>query len=237
MESPANLCILVIEDDLRMLELLRTGLWERGHSIVTAMTAQEGQQLADENNFDAIVLDIGLPDRSGYTVAQHLMKRANRPAIVMLTALNQEDSVVSGLNAGADDYLTKPFSFPELAARIASAARRSRIAASDQFCFGLFRLNIESSRLFCDGMEVRLTRNEYLLLRALALNYGEVVPRRKLAQAVWGGTAVSHGALDTLINTLRDKLHGEQPGLISTIRGIGYSLVESAAPRSSTPAS
>ena len=231
MEASANLRILVIEDDLRMVELLRTGLWERGHSIVTATTAEEGQQLADENSFDAIVLDVGLPDRSGYTVAQHLMKRSNRPAVVMLTALNQEDCVVCGLEAGADDYMTKPFSFPELLARIHSAARRSPIASEGQFSFGPFRLNVESSRLFCGGTEVRLTRSEYLLLRALVHNYGEVVPRRKLAQAVWGASAVSHGALDTLINTLRDKLHVEQPGLIATIRGIGYSLEESAAPR------
>src|SRR5580704_1253474 len=101
MEPLTNLRILVIEDDPRMVELLRTGLWERGHSIVTATTAEEGQQLADENSFDAIVLDIGLPDRSGYTVAQHLMKRPNRPAVVMLTALSQEDCVVCGLDAGA----------------------------------------------------------------------------------------------------------------------------------------
>jgi DNA-binding response OmpR family regulator len=234
MDPLANLRILVIEDDLRMVELLRTGFWERGHSIVTATTADEGQQLADENTFDAIVLDIGLPDRSGYSVAEHLSKRSDRPAIVMLTALSKEDHVVCGLDAGADDYLTKPFSFPELVARIISAARRSRIAARDQFCFGPFRLDIQTSRLCCDCIEVHITRSEYLLLRALALNHGEVVSRRKLVQAVWGTTVMSHSALDSLMNTLREKLHAEQPGLISTVRGIGYSLVESVAPRRST---
>lgn len=228
MKTPTNLRILVIEDDLRMVELLRTGLWEHGHTIVTATTAEQGQQLVDAENFDAIVLDIGLPGRSGYTIAQHLRSRPNRPAIVMLTALNQEDQVVCGLDAGADDYLTKPFSFPELLARIGSAARRARIAATDDFCFGPFRLDTRLRRLLCNRVEVHITRSEYLLLRALAIDRGEVISRRQLMQAVWGTTIISHGALDTLVNTLREKLNVKQHGLISTARGIGYSMVEDA---------
>jgi DNA-binding response OmpR family regulator len=228
MNALANLRILVIEDDPRMVELLRTGLWERGHFIVTAGTAEEGRQLVDENRFDAIVLDIGLPDGSGFSIAQHLSDRPNRPAIVMLTALNQEDHVVSGLDAGADDYLTKPFSFPELVARISSAARRTRIASSSDFSFGPFCLDIGKRRLFRERAEVHLTRGEYLLLRALALHRGEVVSRRILMQAVWGTTIVSHGALDTLVNTLRDKLSAGQPGLIATVRSAGYALADEA---------
>jgi DNA-binding response OmpR family regulator len=231
MEALANLRILVIEDDLRMVELLRTGLWERGHSVVTATSAEEGQQLIDENTFDVIVLDIGLPGRSGYSIAQHLGKRPNRPAIVMLTALNQEDNVVYGLDAGADDYLTKPFSFPELAARIASAVRRTRIAANNDFSFGPFRLDVEKRRLFRGHTEIHITRSEYLLLRALALNQGETVSRRQLAQAIWGTTIITHGALDTLVNTVRDKLNAEQDGLISTIRGVGYALADNGISR------
>jgi DNA-binding response OmpR family regulator len=226
MKAPINLRILVIEDDPRMVELLRTGLWERGHSIVTATSAEEGRQLVDDGDFDAVVLDIGLPGRSGYTVAQHLRDRPNRPAIVMLTALNQEEQVVLGLDTGADDYLTKPFSFPELVARIHSAARRTRTAIANEFFFGPFCLDLGKRRLYCDSNEIHLSRSEYLLLRALALNRGEVVARRGLMQAVWGTTIVSHGALDTLVNTLREKLNAGQRGLIETVRGIGYSLVQ-----------
>jgi DNA-binding response OmpR family regulator len=211
-----------------MAELLHKGLWERGHSTVTATTAEQGQQLVDTEKFDAIVLDIGLPDRSGITIAQHLRARPNRPAIVMLTALNQEDNVVCGLDAGADDYLTKPFSFPELVARIGSAARRARMAAANDFCFGPFRLDTEKRCLVCNRTEVHITRSEYLLLCALARDRGEVVSRRQLMKAIWSTTIVSHGALDTLVNTLREKLHAKQPGLISTARGIGYLLVEEA---------
>jgi two-component system copper resistance phosphate regulon response regulator CusR len=228
MERAAQFRILVIEDDPRMVELLRTGLWERGHTIVTATTAAEGEQLAHEEEFDAIVLDIGLPDRSGYTIAQSLYDHPRRPAIIMLTALNQEDNVVYGLDAGADDYLCKPFSFPELVARIASATRSNRFATQDELTFGPFRLDVSRHMFFANDAEIHLTRSEYMLLHALALRRGEVVRRRQLMQAVWGANPVSHGALDTLVNTLREKLADHQPGLISTVRGVGYSLLEDA---------
>ena len=226
MEAPTNLRILVIEDDPRMVDLLRAGLSERGNSVVSATNAEDGQQLVDQETFDAIVLDIGLPGRSGFTIAQHLRNRTNRPAIVMLTALNQEDCVVCGLDAGADDYLTKPFSFPELAARIAAAARRTRIALANNFFFGPFNLDLIGRRLLRGRDEIHVTRGEYLLLRALALRPHEVMSRRQLMQEVWGTTTVSHGALDTLVNTLRDKLGAGQHGRIATVRGVGYSLVE-----------
>jgi DNA-binding response OmpR family regulator len=218
--------ILVIEDEIRMLELLRKGLYEAGHTVMTASDGDAGLELALTHEFDAMVLDIGLPGRSGYSIIEHLRHRPKRPAIVVLTALNREDNIVYGLDAGADDYLTKPFSFPELVARIASAARRTRFANADHFSFGPFRLDVSKHRLFCGYTEIHITRGEYLLLRALALHRGEVVSRRKLMQAVWGATSISHGALDTLVNTVREKLNAEKYGLIATVRGIGYSLVD-----------
>lgn len=224
MSTPANFRILVIEDDPRMVELLRAGLREKGHSVVSAGSAEEGEQLIEAYNFDAILLDVGLPGRSGYSVAQHLSERERRPAIVMLTALSLEDNVVCGLDSGADAYITKPFSFPELTARIVSAVRRVRFAAADHFSFGPFRLDTQKRRLFSNRAEIHITSSEYLLLHALAQSCGETVPRRQLMQAVWGADAVSHGALDTLVNALRAKLNEQQPGLISTIRGSGYSL-------------
>jgi DNA-binding response OmpR family regulator len=235
MAESVHLRILVIEDDPRMVDLLRRGLWDHGHSVVTAATAQEGQDLADEHDFDAIVLDIGLPDRSGFTVAAHLSQRADRPAIVMLTALNEEDHIVSGLDIGADDYLTKPFSFAELLARLACASRRSSLHRAGEIPFCGFTLDLKQHRLLHNHTEVRLTRSEYLLLRELALYCGEVVPRRKLMEAVWGTTQVTQGALDTLMASLREKLHEGQPeqhatDLVITLRGLGYMLLQEPSP-------
>lgn len=218
--------ILAIEDDLRMLDLLRRGLGEAGFTVAIAADGDSGLELALAREFDAIVLDIGLPGRSGYAITECLRHRADRPAIVMLTALNQEDNIVHGLDVGADDYLTKPFSFRELVARIISAVRRTRIAAADNFSFGPYQFDIPGRRLFCHRTEIHLSRSEYFLLRALALRRGEVVPRRQLVQAVWGAEVMSHGALDTLVNSLRMKLNTEQRDLISTSRGSGYSLLD-----------
>jgi DNA-binding response OmpR family regulator len=223
--------ILAIEDDLRMLELLRTGLQEAGHTVTTAADGESGLEVALTREFDAILLDIGLPGRSGYNITQHLLSRPHRPAIIMLTAMDKEDNIVYGLDAGADDYITKPFSFPELIARIASAARRARIIAAEQFNFGPFKLDISKRRLFRDHTEVHISRHEFLLLRALALHRGEVVSRRKLIQEVWGASATSPGALDTLINTVREKIDNEQLGMVATVRGSGYSLVEGTGQR------
>ncbi|MGC1463071.1 MAG: response regulator transcription factor [Terracidiphilus sp.] len=222
--------ILVVEDDLRMLELLRKGLSESGFEVTTAADGDSGLSLALAHRFDAIVLDIGLPGRSGYSITAHLRKHSKPPAIVMLTALNKEDHIVCGLDAGADDYITKPFSFPELIARIHSVARRIRIASADHFSFGPFRIDAASRRLFCDDIQIHVTRSEYLLLRALALHRGEVVSRRQLMQAVWGSTISSSGALDTLVNTLREKLNTGQPDPIRTVRGSGYTLVDDLEP-------
>jgi DNA-binding response OmpR family regulator len=222
--------ILVVEDDLRMLELLRKGLAESGFEVTTASDGDSGLSLALAHRFDVIVLDIGLPGCSGYSITAHLRRNSKPPAIVMLTAMNQEDNIVCGLDAGADDYITKPFSFPELVARIHSAARRTRIASADHFTFGPFHLDVSSRRLFCDHNEIHITRSEYLLLRSLALNRGDVVSRRQLMQAVWGSTIATAGALDTLVNTLREKLNAGHPDLLTTVRGIGYTLVEDTNP-------
>jgi DNA-binding response OmpR family regulator len=222
--------ILVVEDDLRMLELLRRGLSESGFEVTVACDGDAGLALALAHRFDAVVLDIGLPGRSGYAIAAHLRQHSRPPAIVMLTALNEEDQIVCGLDAGADDYLTKPFSFPELIARIHAAVRRAQIAAADRFSFGPFRFDAASRRLFRDSNLVHLTRGEYLLLRALVLHRGEIVSRRQLMQAVWGSTITSSGALDTLVNTLREKLDTGDTRLITTVRGSGYALAADTEP-------
>lgn len=224
MNSLTTYRILVVEDDPRMVELLRQGLRERGHTVAIATNAREGQELSLSQQFDTVILDIGLPDRSGITVAKELRSHRDRPAVIMLTAFREEDHIVSGLDSGADDYLTKPFSFDELQARILSVGRRNQIRRATEVHFGVFTLDLEKHRLHARYREVHLTRGEYLALRELALHLGETVSRRQLMIAVWGTTEISQGALDTMMGTLREKLHAVEPEVMSTRRGLGYSL-------------
>ena len=225
MKALAKLRILVIEDDSRMLEFLRTGLRQGGHCVVIAKTAEQGRRIADQGGFDAVVLRGDLPGQNGFALAQQLQERPDGPAIVTLAPSRD------GLDSGADGSLNGPISLPELLARIDSAVRRTRTPAPDHMSFGPFHLDIGKRRLTCDHGQIQITRSEYLLLRALVLHRGQTVPRRQLVQAVWGTTTISHGTLDTLVNTLRGKLNLRQPWLIATVGGAGYALVEDATLR------
>jgi two-component system copper resistance phosphate regulon response regulator CusR len=231
MKALAKLRILVIEDDSRMLEFLRTGLRQGGHSVVIAKGPEQGRRIVDHGGFDAIVLRGDLPGQNGFAaLAQQLQERPDGPAILTLAPSRD------GLNAGADGSLNGPFSLPELLARLDSAVRRIRTPAPDHMSFGPFHLDIGKRRLTCDHGPIQITRSEYLLLRALVMHRGETVPRRQLVQAVWGTTTISHGTLDTLVNTLRGKLNLRQPWLIATMGGAGYALVEDATLRPASTA-
>jgi two-component system OmpR family response regulator len=154
----------------------------------------------------------------------------------MLTAQSDLNQVISGLESGADDYLTKPFSFPELVARIGSASRRSRLTRAGEIAFGGFVLDLQHRKLLRNAAEVRLTRSEYLLLRELALHREDMVSRRQLMQAVWGTTQVAQGSLDTLMGVLREKLDATRNGLIHTERGVGYLLHRELPPEEAASA-
>lgn len=220
-----SLRILVIEDDPRLLELLRKGLWEHGHLVVTAPNGREGLQLGSEHHFDVIILDIRLPELDGYQVAARL--RANRcpTPMLMLTALDMEDDIIRGLDLGADGYMTKPFSFRELLVRIHALARRANAAATEVHCAGL-AIDPIQRKVFHSGKYISLTRSEFLLLEQLAEHAGNPLSRKELADHVWGATTpVKRGVLDTLINSLRRKLDSPlHHSLIKTVRGLGYCL-------------
>jgi DNA-binding response OmpR family regulator len=221
-----SLRILVVEDDPRMLELLRQGLWEHGHLVVTAANGPEGLQLGEELEFDIIVLDIGLPELDGYQVAARL--RANRcpVPILMLTALDMEDDIIRGLDLGADSYMTKPFSFPELLARIGSLTRRSSAASTTELRSSALRLDTVQHKVIYAGRPILLTRSEFLLLQQLAQHADNPLSRKTLMDKIWGvDVPVNRGVLDTLINSLRRKLDTpDHQSLIKTVRGLGYRL-------------
>lgn len=220
--DPILLCVLVIEDDERMRDLLCRGLRDAGHAAMPAPDGRAGLDLALELDFDAIVLDIGLPFRDGFALARSLRAQCRAVPILMLTARDAEEDVLRGFDCGADDYLTKPFSFRELLARLQSLARRvaRRTTAAE--------LTLDGSHLaaVCDRQSIPLSRTEYLLLACLVDNCGAVTPRERLVVAVWGSDhAVSPNALDVLVNALRGKLDacGEACS-IATVRGVGYKL-------------
>jgi DNA-binding response OmpR family regulator len=221
--------ILIIEDDLRMLELLCKGLLEEGHTAMPASDGDAGLELAHRLDFDAIVLDLGLPGRDGIDIALSLRAHQRRAFILMVTARDREDDIIRGLDSGADHYLVKPFSFPELLARLNGLARSPRRAAVGS------SLHLDSVRLTArrGNTAIQLTRSEYLLLAALHQHVGRTVSRHVLIESIWGSEPIGPSALDVLVNSLRTKFDAPYAHKsILTARGLGYSL----QPETSTPA-
>jgi DNA-binding response OmpR family regulator len=207
-----------------MVELLRKGLYEHGHTVMTCMDGRTAAEIAIEHAFDVIVLDIGLPGMNGYQVAQALRKRNTKALILMLTAFDQEDDVVRGLNLGADDYLTKPFSFSELLARIRSLTRAAGDASPTSFKADGLIVDWTQHTVYREGKQLHLTRPEFLLLQYLIQHSPQVVSRKVLTEKIWGpDRPANRGAFDTLISGLRNKVDTPfQRAFIHTVRGAGY---------------
>jgi DNA-binding response OmpR family regulator len=220
-----KLRILIIEDDPRMLELLCKGLREEGHTAMSARDGDTGLELALRHDFDAIVLDLGLPGRDGIEIALSLRAQERRAFILMVTARDREDDIIRGFDSGADHYLVKPFSFPEMLARLNGLARSPhRVAVGSS-------LNLDSIRLTArrGSAVIQLTRSEYLLLAALHRHFGKTVSRQALIESVWGSEPIGPNALDVLVNSLRTKFDAPYARKsILTIRGVGYSLQSEA---------
>jgi DNA-binding response OmpR family regulator len=218
--------ILVIEDEPRMLVLLHRGLSERGHEVMIATHGTEGVKLTLDHEFDVVLLDVGLPDLNGYDVAQVLRRRKCSASILMLTAYNQEDEIVRGLSLGADDYLTKPFSFPELLARLRAITRPLPEPAPTAIVIADMVVDMIRHTATRQGRRIDLTRTEFLLLEMLVQNASLVISRASLIEGIWGGPGeVSPGALDVLVNSLRNKIDAcFKTKLLQTVRGVGYLL-------------
>jgi DNA-binding response OmpR family regulator len=207
-----------------MLELLRKGLYEHGFSVMTAPDGQTGLEIATAYTFDAIVLDIGLPGLNGFSLMQALRGRGAATPALMLTARDSEDDIIRGLDLGADDYLTKPFSFAELVARLQSVTRPRRkendgkIEACDVVIDPIRRSVTRNMQ------SIDLTRLEFLLLMCLVRRDGQCVPRQTLMEFIWGAHhPVGTTALDVLVSSLRAKIDAPfKMHLIGTVRGSGY---------------
>ena len=222
--------ILIIEDEAQLRRYLRPSLAAEGYRLVEAATGQEGLSLASQYVPDIVLLDLGLPDMDGLEVTR-LLRQWSEVPIIVLSARGQEKDKVAALDAGADDYLTKPFGFPELLARLRVALRHvARIEAQGtgtEFTAGPMCVDLAARRVLVDGREVHLTAVEYKLLATLIEHAGKVVTHRKLLSAVWGpGHADQVQYLRVYMAHLRRKLEPDavRPRIFQTEAGVGYRL-------------
>lgn len=223
--------ILIVEDDRSMADLLKKGLQEEDHVVSLARDGAEALELAESYQFDVIALDWMLPRFDGTVVARRLRKSGNVTPILMLTARDAIPDVVKGLDAGADDYLTKPFSFAEFLARLRALARRPATASrGNRLEIGDLALDPGTHQVFRGRHELRLTATEYRLLEFLMRRAGGVASRRAIVEAVWGLEAeVEENTLDAFVRLLRTKVdRGYKQRLIHTVRGFGYCVRQEA---------
>lgn len=220
--------ILIVEDDREMAGLLRRGLEEENHRVSVASDGTTGLELAREYEFDVIVLDVMLPGFDGMEVARRLRKVRNSTPILMLTARDAIPDIVKGLDAGADDYLTKPFSLAEFLARLRALGRRSSPAQGTRLEVADLTLDPRSHRVFRGGREIHLTATEFRLLEFLMRRPGHISSRLAIQEAVWGlEEDVEENTLDAFVRLLRRKVdYGHRMKLIHTVRGFGYCLKE-----------
>ena len=218
--------LLVIEDERRMVELLRRGLSEEGHTVVCAFDGREGLDYARNYDFDAIILDVMLPKLDGYEVARQLRNGKIATPVLMLTARDTVPDLVRGLDSGADDYLSKPFAFEELLARLRAVRRRGPVPRPTKLQVGDLVLDPATREVSRGGTGIPLTRTEYNLLERLMNHAGKVVSRRSLIEAVWGYERdIEENTLDAFVRLLRTKVEtGDHPKLIHTVRGVGYMI-------------
>lgn len=228
--------ILVVEDELKVAEVLKRGLIEAGYEVETAFDGETGLELAQSGSFNLVLLDINLPRLNGLDLCRKLRETDEITPVLMLTALGMSDDIVSGLEAGADDYLPKPFRFNELYARIKALTRRKQITDSmlekqsggetNVHRIHDLSIDLEAKEVRRGGKLIQLTAKEYSLLAFLAQHAGKVKSRQEIAESVWGlDFETGTNFIDVYINYLRNKVDKPFPEkLIQTVTGFGYIL-------------
>jgi len=225
-----NVHILVVEDEQKMAKALQEGLEADDYSVRVAHTGEEGFYLAQAQTFDLMILDIMLPGHDGFEILATLRKRGVRTPVLLLTSRDTVEDRVRGLDTGADDYLVKPFAFPELLARMRALLRRGRPETGQRFQIADLAVDVNMRTVTRGGEALELTAREFDLLVYLLSNRGRVVSREMLARDIWKETSRQtplDNVIDAQIVRLRRKVDGPfQQRLIHTVRGVGFVLRE-----------
>jgi len=219
--------ILLIEDDTGASRFIRKGLQEEGYTVDVAFDGEEGLHLATSQTYDLIILDIMLPEMSGFEALKGTRKKGIMTPAIFLTARDDKEDVVHGLELGADDYLIKPFSFPELLARIKAVLRRGQKDIElSKLSVGDLTLNIINRTARREDKDIELSAKEFSLLEYLMRNAGQILTRTMILEQVWGyDFDTSSNIIDVHINRLRMKIDKDFPSkIIHTIKGVGYVL-------------
>jgi heavy metal response regulator len=220
--------ILLVEDEIKIANFISRGLKEEHYVVDVARDGETGLYQAEINSFDLIILDRMLPGRDGMDICREIRRKGKDTPILMLTAKDALRDKVDGLDAGADDYLTKPFAFEEFLARVRSLLRRKRVEKSTRIRLANLELDQLTHKVRRGGREINLTSKEYALLEYLMLHSNQVVTRTMISEHVWNEDFDSFtNVIDVYINYLRNKIdRGFSPPLLHTIRGTGYIMKE-----------
>ncbi len=220
--------ILVVEDEKKVASFIKRGLEEEGYSVDVAYDGDEGFRMGSDEGYDLILMDLMLPHRDGLEVIRELREKDIRTPVLCLTAKDKVDDIVSGLDSGSDDYLTKPFAFAELLARVRALIRRGSSERGAEITFADLRLDPVAHKVWRADREIDLTTKEYALLEYMMRNPNQTLTRSMIAEQVWDYTFDSFtNIIDVYVNYLRKKIDRDfDKKLIHTVRGVGYVLKE-----------
>ncbi|MEQ1902187.1 MAG: response regulator transcription factor [Devosia sp.] len=216
--------ILVVEDDTNLNRQIKDALTEGGYAVDVAFDGEEGQFLGDTEPYDAVVLDIGLPQMDGLSVLEEWRRAGKTMPVLLLTARDRWSDKVQGIDAGADDYVAKPFHMEELLARLRALVRRAAGHASNEITAGPVRLDVKAGKVTVDGQSIKLTSHELRLLSYLMHHKGKVVSRTELTEHLYDQDFDrDSNTIEVFVGRLRKKLPEE---IIQTVRGLGYQILE-----------